>query len=97
MTTGQAETGTYSDRVLSPGAVSQQSSDRHTKDSSRAPFSGLLGMTAKTDRQTVRALLSPQQPVRASVQGSVVGPLCTWRPAGRGRYLTRFSTEYTEM
>lgn len=90
-------TGMYSYCVLRPGAVFHQSSNHHTEDSRRAPFSGLLGVTAKTDRQTVRALSSPQQPGQAGAQGSAVGPLCTWRLVGRDRYLTRFSTEYTEM
>ena len=64
------------------------------------PRTGLLGMTAKTDRQTDRQC-GPSRAV-----SSQFGPVfrAAWRvpyvhgwPVGRGRYLTRFSTEYTEM
>lgn len=56
----------------------------------RAPFPGLLGVTAKVDRQTDNA--GPCSSVSSRVRSTLY--TAAWRD-GR-RYLTRFSTEYTD-
>lgn len=74
------------------GTITQQ-------DHTRAPFPGLLGATVKVDRQTDNAgpCSSPQQPGQDQRRGSGRSTMYTAVSRGGHRYLTRFSTEYTDM
>lgn len=83
--------------VPSLGAVSQQRSNCHTTGLRQGPLPWAPGHDSE-DRQT--AFLEPSAARSGpAFTGSAAGPLCTGWPGGEqgARYLTRFSTEYTEM
>lgn len=92
--TGQTATASSAWKLClsGEGTVTQQ-------DHTTAPVPGLLGATVKVDRQTDNAgpCSSPQQPGQDPRRGSGRSTMYTAASRGGRRYLTRFSTEYTDM